>query len=235
MAQGTDALPFPIGFTYFNGGTTNTTDGAWLEGREYIVPDLDYSRSTAPGQLEKSRAYWGTATNFKKVRIVRNVSGVTLYPRALVTFKSGQFGKQVDGYARTLGAGPAFPVDEFIPIIGGLSPTGGGVPANDLFYIVVAGTAEVLTDPGAGATDVFSAGSILVAQTVANSTYSMTQMATLAGGRAIIADFSSAGVTGATLANQAMFRIGVALSASTTANTNVLTDGRKLVNLSGHW
>ena len=197
-------LPFPIGGTFFAGGTTDSTSGVEWEGREFDVEDLDYTTNPA-----KPRAF-SNGTEIKRVRVVRNVcvsgSGGTttglLLPGMLVTFKAGKYGKQVDGYACTT-AVEAYPVDEFV--------VSTGVPINDLFYIVVSGPAAVNTSLAANGEDVFSAASVLVALTAA------TSGATTAG------RVSAQDLTGATalLGNQLQNRVGVALSASTTANTNV--------------
>lgn len=194
MAHQNDELPFLIGQTY---GATTSTDGERFEGREYLVEDLDYSLSVPKQRAASNGIQW------KRVRVVRNVSGITLLPRYLVQFSTSKYGKQVTGYANTT-AGEGYPVDEFIS-----STT--GVPNNDLFYIVVEGPAECYTSAAASAEDVFSQGSVLVALTAAASTFSTT------AGRVTPQD-----LTGATalLANQVQNRIGVAMSASTTANSN---------------
>lgn len=195
MGNAIDALPFPIGSTM---GVTVATDQVAWEGREFVVEDLDYS-----GSLPKGRAY-SAAVAHKRVRIVRNVSGINLLPRYLAQFgtAAGQYGKRITGYTNTT-AGDGFPIDEFLPAA--------GVVNNDLFYIVVEGPAECYTSAAANAEDVFSAGSVLVALTAAASTFSTT------AGRVTPQD-----LTGATalLANQVQNRIGVAMSASTTANSN---------------
>lgn len=193
MAHQIDELPFPIGSTY---GATASTDGERLEGREYLVEDLDYSLS-----VPKQRAY-SNGIQWKRVRVVRNSSGISLLPRYLVQFSSTKYGKQVTGYTNTT-AGEGYPVDEFLPTT--------GVANNDLFYIVVEGPAECYTSAAASAEDVFSALSVLVALTAAASTFSTT------AGRVTPQDLTGAtALLGAQLQN----RIGVALSASTTANSN---------------
>lgn len=195
-SEGVD-LPFPIGTTLSQNGTAATTDSPHLEGREYVVVDRDYSGRGA-------RAYGGAGQlPLKTVRIVRNVSGITLMPRKLVTFKTGQRGFQVDGYCTTT-AQEAYPVDEFLPY---------NVPTNDLFYIVVEGNAECLTDLAAGANNLLNAETVVVALTA------VTSQSTTAG------RIAPQDLTGATalLANQIQNRIGVNLTAKTTTNTNVAT------------
>lgn len=194
MAGTNDLLPFQIGSTF---GTTTSTVGVEWEGREFNIMDMDYTTNPA-----KPRAATN-GTEIKRIRVVRNVSGISLLPGYLVSFKAGQYGKQVDGYTTTTAA-EGYPVDEFL--------VSTGVANNDLFYITVGGPASVVTSLAADATDVFSAGSVLVALTAA------TSQATTAG------RVSAQDLTGATanLGNQVMNRVGVAISASTTANTNVM-------------
>lgn len=189
-----DDLPFAIGTTP---GFTALTDGVEWEGREFDILDLDYS-VTPP----KARAF-SNGTETKRVRVVRNNSGIALLPGFLASFKSGAYGKRVDGYTTTTAA-EGYPIDEFLP--------SAGCPDKDLMYITVSGPASVMTSLAANGEDVFSAASVLVALTAA------TSQATTAG------RVSAQDLTGATqlLANQVQNRVGVAISASTTANTNVM-------------
>lgn len=199
-------LPFPIGSTFFSSNTASATDGTEWEGREFVIEDLDYSSSSG-AQINKVRAY-GNQVQYKTVRIVRNASGITLLPRRLASFKLSAYGRQVDGYTTTTAA-EGYPIDEFLPSTGVLS--------NDLFYITVEGCAEVLTDIAASAANVHTAGStVLIALTAA------TSQATTAG-RVNVVDVTGNNSTGSALYNQAVNRIGVALSARTTNNTNTAT------------
>lgn len=191
-------LPFPVGST---AGITSASDGTDIEGREYYVGDFDYS-----GAVEILRS-----NRVRKLRVVRNavtigsggdVTTGNLRPKRLVTFKSGTYRAQVDGYARTTAVGGAVPVDEWLPAA--------GVAPNDLFYVVIEGPAVVLTDIAAAAGNLISVGDNIVSLTAA------TSGATTAG-RVATADF-----TGATalLAAQITNTIGRALSAATTNSTN---------------
>ena len=184
--------PFPRGQTFFNGGTTNTTDGLELEGTEWVFEDTDYS--TPNISLPR--------TNRKVVcRIVRNSSGISLLPKRLAALKlTGTFGNQVDGYATTDYA-RGYPVDEWLP--------SAGVPANDLFYIVVKGPAMCITSLANMTVDV-AIGDYVVAQTA------ITSQATTAGR---LNSITYAGATTA-LAGNIMNSIGVACTAKTTTGTN---------------
>lgn len=197
--------PFPRGQTFYNGGTidSNNLGGANLEGTVWEFEDIDYS--TAPFKQRSGRLV--------KCMIVRNVAAAALLPKRLVSFKQSAgspFVGQVDGYTTTTAA-EGYPVDEFLPAA--------GVPVNDLFYIVIDGPAKVLTDLAGGANNVVNVAGAVVALTAA------TSGATTAG-RVAPQD-----LTGATalLANQVQNRVGRAMSAVTTSNTNndLLVDVRK--------
>jgi hypothetical protein len=126
------------------------------------------------------------------VRVVRNGGTTNIKPKRLTPFLSTYYGRRCAGHA-AVGAVYAFPADPFLP--------SAGVPPNDLFYIVVKGpTICMVTDSG----EAISVGDILVALTASTS-------GTADSGR----------VTSAlTLAaDEAMNRVGRALSAVTTGNT----------------
>lgn len=193
--------PFDRGATY---GTTTLTDGAQYEGHEWVFEDLDYSvQGAKPARTNR----------YVRCRIVRNVAAAALLPGRLARFikTAGNYGAQVDGYTATT-AERGYPIDEWLPAA--------GVAVNDLFWIVVDGPAAVKTDLAGGANNVINVGDVLVALTGA------TSGATTAG-RVAPQD-----LTGATalLANQQQNRIGYALTARTTGNT----DASVLVEV-GRW
>lgn len=170
--------PFERGSTFYNGGTIDANDlgGVNLEGKEYVVNDDIY----------------GTGLQVK-LRVVRNVSGINLLPKRLVGFKSGFLGRRVDGYADVTNE-YSFPVDELLPP--------GGVPNNDLFYVVVEGPAAILTTDAGNAV---SEGEVVVASTAANST----------GATAGRVAAAAATITGKDAAN----KVGRAMSAVTAGQT----------------
>lgn len=142
--------------------------------------------------------------------LVRNVGATALLPGYAVTFAAGYRGKRVDGYARTTAVSVAGIVDDQLP--------SGGVAVGDLFWLMVKGPALLKTSLAGNAENVIAEGGVLVALTAA------TSGATTAG------RVNAQLLTGATqpLADQIQNRIGVAMSAKTTANTNanVLVDLR---------
>jgi hypothetical protein len=138
--------PFALGQTL---GVTSATDGGGWVGAVKLFPDIDPSN----GQIRSNR--------LKKCIAVRNVSGVALLPKRVVTFKSGSF-SEVDGYTRLTDAASAGVVDEHLP--------SGGVAANDVFWVTVEGPTEVKLGPGLQA----AADTTLVALTAGASTDSTT-------------------------------------------------------------
>lgn len=185
--------PFERGETFYNGATIDSSDlgGVNLEGKEWIFEDKNPVTGVA------------RTGNYVRCRVVRNTNAAALLPKRIVSFEAdgAEYGCRVDGYATTTAA-EGYPLDEYLPTA--------GLPANDLGYIVVDGPATVLTDIAAAAGNVVSAGGWVVALTAA------TSGATTAGRAAAQV------LTGATaaLAAQVQNRIGRALSAKTTANTN---------------
>lgn len=182
-----EAPSFSRGETIYNGQTIDSADllGTNLEGKEFLFQDT--IRNTGIDI---------------RARVVRNVSGIALLPKRLVTFQKGQYyGRRVDGYA-TITSDRCFPVDELLPAA--------GVPNNDLFYIIMGGPALVKTDIASGANNVITTSTFLVSLTAA------TSGATTAG-RVAPQDLSGATQV---LAHEAVNAIGIAMSAQTTANTD---------------
>ncbi len=180
-------------------GVTASTDLTSWEGVEKVFEDLDY---TNPPKRRTNRKVL--------CRCVRNMSGIALLPKRLVSFKAGTNGTQVDGYARTIAA-EGWPVDEWLPAA--------GVADKDLFWIVLQGPSNVLTALPGDATNVIVEGERLIAATAA------TSQATTAG-RIRTPDYTLSSGTGSSMVDQATNYVGRALSAKTTANTNadVLVD-----------
>lgn len=178
--------------------TSFTVETTRLEGTLQPFKDIDPT-SVAVG----AKTY---RTNRDVIcRLMRNVSGITVYGKRLVTHASGYWDKRFDGYARVdNAANVAGVVDDHLP-----STT--GCPTNDMCWVVVNGPALVLTPLGADATNVFSEGTLLLALTAA------TSQATTSGRVQPFYDTSSVTVAQAQLKGV----LGVALSAKTTANTNV--------------
>lgn len=195
------------GKTWYGGGTIDTNnlgDGKVIEGKEYILPDVN----PVTGVYNSGR--------FVRVKCVRNRSGINLLPKRAVSYKLDATGYAdglaVDGYARTTAARVAGVVDEYLPAA--------GVPNGDLFLIVIEGPTTMLTDLASGAGSVFAIGDAVVALTA------VTSQATTAG------RIAPQDLTGATapLALQVQNLIGYAMSAATTANTgaNLRVDLKRL-------
>lgn len=192
--------PFGRGETFFGGGTTNTTDGANLEGMEWQFEDLQWTGVAGAKPARTNRKV--------RCKIVRNVSGIALLPKRLCKYKltSGLYGAQVDGYTTLDAEDFAGVVDEWLPAA--------GVPANDLFWIVLEGPTICLTDIAAAATNSYSAGQALVSLTAA------TSQATTAGRVQPVTITAASTFDDLVALNNAMNRIGRAMSARTTNQTN---------------
>ena len=197
--------PFNRGETFFGiGGTviTATQDPLQLIGHDWEFEDINWALTGAVGakQLRSQRRV--------TCRVVKNIAGIALLPSRVANASTVQtdgrtFENSIDGYTTTSAAFALGVVDEWLPAA--------GVAANDFFYIVTKGPTTILTDLAGGANNVFSVGTVVVALTAA------TSQATTAG-RIYPQD-----LTGATslLGNQVQNAIGRALSAATTANTNI--------------
>jgi hypothetical protein len=205
--------PFARGTTWYDGSSIDTTNygGINLEGTIWEFED------TSPLEFPANTGGARTSRTGRPVRcmIVRNVSGITLLPKRLVTLQTaGTDGKfligRVDGYVTTDGQ-EGYPVDEYLPST--------GVVNGDLFWVVIDGPALVITDLAGGVNNSINVGDVLTGLTAA------TSQATTAG------RVKKQVLTGATapLAVEVMNRIGRALSAKTTAQTNndILVDVRK--------
>lgn len=191
--------PFGLGKTLF-GGTTPPSSADYgtsvdLEGMPYAFENRAVSDPITgrPGVIE--------------CILVRNVSTVVLLPGRLVTWKSGQRGRQVDGYSILDAGEVAGMVDDKIHATN-------GVPVGDLFWLMlkgqVVGKTDLLGDIGTN----FSAGSYLVAQTAAASTGTTA-------GRLQLTTITAASTHLATLIQDNIKNsVGRAVSANTTGQTD---------------
>lgn len=191
----TENPPFARGETFYQGRTIDTNDlgGLQHEGKVWEFEDIDLSVGTVGAKPARTN-------RTVKCLCVRNVSGIALLPKRLVVFQTaGTDGRyaagRVAGYTSVTNQ-RGYPVDEWLPAA--------GVPNNDLFWIVIEGPSLCITDLAPGAGNLISVGSFVDALTAA------TSGATTAGRVEIIANLTSS----------AAFRVGMALSATTTGNTN---------------
>lgn len=198
MTDNVTGLP-KRGKTYHGGTPTSFDKSVDIEGSSAAFADDD-TTSSGPSTRNSGR--------LTHCILVRNSSGISLEPKRVVKWASGQRGKRVDGYGNATAENVAGVVDDRLPAA--------GVASNDLFWLMVKGPALVKTALEANANNVISDNGVLVALTAA------TSQATTSG-RVV-----GQTLTGATqnLANQIQNRIGRAMSAKTTANTNadVLVD-----------
>ena len=145
--------------------------------------------------------------------LVRNEAAAALLPKRIVKWKSGQRGRQVDGYTCITNEAAAGVVDEFL--------TSAGVAVHDLFWIVVQGPTLMLTPLEGDGTAVIAVDDLLGALTA------VTSGATTSGRVRVNAlTATSTATTDGGLGAVVMNSFGRAMSAKTTANTNadVLVD-----------
>lgn len=203
--------PFPLGKTFYGeSGTIDVSssyanvDGIHLEGRECLVPDYVTSDPTNT-----------RGSDLVKTRIVRNVSGSTLYGGFAAVYSTSARLRRINGYARLTGTDVAGIID---PNLGSTT----GVRDGDLCHLITEGyvlvkTPKVNTD---FVTDI-AAGDALVSTTdsAANGT---TSNVTNAAGRirAIPATFSATEATDGTAARYNRNIYATAVSACTTNYTN---------------
>jgi hypothetical protein len=181
-----EAAPFARGETYYNGEAIDSGNlgGINLEGKEYVI-EGDDGRPV-------------------RLKVVRNSSSIALKPRRAVKFDTGSgvnVGTRVSGYTAAVGDVPAGVVDEKLPAA--------GVPANDLFYIVIEGPTEGVTVES-GLTAI-SKGDRVVPGTGTSSTSDDA-------GKLQKQDVSG---TAATLANNIQNVVGRAAAAQASTNTAV--------------
>jgi len=185
------------------GRTIDSTMAAHLEGTEQWFDDIDPTATGAKTRRSNRRCL---------CMLVRNVAADVLLPKRCVTWKSGQRGKQVDGYCKSTSEACAGVVDEFL--------TSAGVPVNDLFWLCVQG--PTLMKVAVDATNAnIALDDVLIALTA------VTSGATTSGRVQTMAlTATSTATTDGTQTRALVNRFGRALSARTTADTNgdVLVD-----------
>jgi hypothetical protein len=181
-----------VGKTYHGGTPESIGRSVDLEGTECNFKD-DVRVGAQPRQMRSGR--------FRTARLVRNVSGFALEPKRLASWKAGFRGLRVDGYSRLTNQEVAGVIDPDLPAA--------GVANNDLFWLFRKGPNLVKTPVAGGAGNVFDEGDVLTALTAVTS------------GAATAGRFAKVDLTAATHpASVIVNRIGRALSAATTANTN---------------
>ena len=189
----------------YNVTSTTAAQSAKLEGYQKYFQDEDAS-GAGPSRPRSSRR--------ALMRLVRNSSGIALLPKRAVAWESGQRGKRVDGYTTTTAAEVAGIVDDQLPAAGAAD--------NALFWIHRQGPALCTNDIASGASTVISEGDLVVALTAA------TSLAATTAGRIATGTLTatSTATTDGSLTNRILHRLGKAMSARTTANTNsdVLVD-----------
>lgn len=182
---------FELGETFYGiGGTPVAADSFTNLGQEWWFNDPNYNMK------------------MRKMRLVRNKSGINLLPKMAVRFKTSTandpcgFETEIDGYGATT-AERIVLVDDQLPAA--------GVADGDVFWVCVEGEHLGITAKEADARNVINVGSFVAANSAAASTFSTT------AGRLQVIDLSGAT---ANLGNMILNAIGRAMTAQTTGNTN---------------
>lgn len=195
MSNQVSQLPFALG-TYQD----YAAGGDFVLGRIYEITD---GGPNVPGTAR-------VATNRRKrVMLVKNSSGIALLPKMGVQWSSSAYLKEIIGYTNvTAQSSLAGIVDEWLPST--------GVPDGKCFFITVEGPTLYINDVAAAAGNVYSIGDLLGAQTAAASTVATT------AGRFTKPTLTAPTTTASalTLVNEFRGLRMMALSASTTGNTN---------------
>lgn len=205
MSRNNDA-PFQRGTTFYQGRTIDTSnyDGVELEGMRRTFEDIDLTAAGA-----KTRR----TSRLVVCQIVRNTCGIALLPGDLVTLSTAN-PPRVNGNVITAAAARCVLVDEYLP--------SGGVPNGDLFWAVIRGPGMAKTPPVAGGfSATIAAGDVLVAATgsAASTAAAATTNDNASVAKQVFAAPTDANST-ATFVGQLNNRIGVAMSARTTGETN---------------
>jgi hypothetical protein len=193
MSGNNQPVPFPRGRCWHNTGAT-VAEADYKTDYEGVVGYFADQDPAGTGVPRSPRDTVGIC--------VRNVSAAKLLPKYGCSWAAGYRNRRVDGMTCTTNAEVAGYVDELLP--------SGGVEIGDLFWLMVSGRHLVKNDLAGGETNVISEGTVLVALTAA------TSGATTAG-RVAPQDLN---VATTVLGQAVMNKIGRAISATTTANTN---------------
>jgi hypothetical protein len=139
--------------------------------------------------------------------IVKNSGAAVLYPKHLCIWKTGCTGTEVNGRICTTAGQAAGFVDEHV--------VSTGVPVSDNFLLIVNGPCLGVTDLAGGANNLIPAESELYGLTAATSNATTS-------GRVYPLDgtFTATQTTDGTAAKVALNRVGRAISAKTTGQTN---------------
>lgn len=198
------------GSTWYAGRTIDTAnyEGIDREGETKIFEDLVWTGSTGS---KSSR------TNARQVtcRLMRNVSGVTLYAKQLVQVDPTN-PNRITGRSTVLFQQDVYPIDEFLPA--------SGVPNGDMCWVVISGPAKVLT-PMTGAE--FNAASIAAGDPIGAATTnggSTAAGSTAPAGRVAAPSYPNVALTTsaqyAQIVRDVRGVIGIAMSAMTSGQTN---------------
>lgn len=198
--------PFGLGQTYYGGTTIDTSNYGGLQ-HEGLLTEFKTVAVRSAGVLIDLPLRGG---GYVLARCVRNVSGIALLPKRLVSYvaTTDLDGKRVDGYTTTTAARPAGVIDPWLPAT--------GVPNGDLFWIIEQGDVPVLMPLSNLSADI-AVGDVLYAITGATSQCTTSGRITALNSAGTFGDTNT---TNGNMTNILLHNIGVALSVKLTSATN---------------
>lgn len=199
--RGAGDMPFNRGETFYGGAVPDAANlkGGHLLGRMYYVDDEE---KTAGKMVLTKRGNRDVV-----LMCVRNTAGINLLPKKMVALAVAggpdQYLAEATGYA-TAANEFCLPVDEFLPAA--------GVVDDDVFYVVVQGTAKVkLPTVGGGFNGDIAIGNFLIGATINTTSGNST-----AGGIGNITVNATSALQAVSVARNIVAR---ALEAATTGQT----------------
>lgn len=195
-----NAAPFPLGKTFYDGGSIDTND---LKGGHLLGMVCEHLNLESAVGVQKKLSE-APLTSI----LVRNNSGVALLPKRLVVWET-RF-KTVDGYSSSTAIEVAGVVDPFLPAA--------GVPNGDIFHLLVDGPVLIKSQLSALPAGGVSVGDLVYAITAATSQATTAGRFTPWGGT-----FSITQTTDGTAGKVIRNAIGRAMSALTSGNTDTDT------------
>jgi len=181
---------------------------ATIDTNDYVGVDNEGAEAKFPN-VDANGVY--RSMGFLYARLMRNVSGVTMYANRLVTHKADYRNRRFDGYSRTTACEAAGVIDPMLPA--------GGIRNGDACWVFFKGPVQVYTGLALAAN--LAAGDLAYAITADNST-GHTGGGKIEG-RPLALTFTATETTDGTMGKVLANNIGVLMEAATSGGeTNTL-------------
>jgi hypothetical protein len=155
MAENSVA-PVARGDTFYKGGTADADGGIHLEGLVHVFPDTD------PDDRLNRRSGGNVVCI-----LVRNTHSAAVTPGQVVVWEAAYHGKRTDAPCGTLAERVAGVVDDHLPTA--------GAAVNDLYWLIVRGSADVVNDGGIAADSMLFASGTTAGRVILVASPSGTQ------------------------------------------------------------